>query len=155
MTEVVLAEVLIRAARPNDVTEVVRIDQTSFAHPWAPHVMHEAIEKAQSGEYIALVAATGTQICGFVIAWNVREEGEIATIAVDEKFRGRGLAHQLIKAALHEATRRGAETMFLEVRPANSIARHLYEKCGFAPVGLRKNYYQNGDDAIIMKWNKP
>ncbi len=99
-----------------------------------------------------MVAEVQNHVCGFVIAWNVREEGEITTIAVDEKFRGRGIARQLLEAALHEAARRGAEVMFLEVRPANQVAQRLYERCGFAQVGLRKNYYQNGDDAVIMKW---
>lgn len=149
-----MTDVLIRAARLSDANDVVRIDQNSFAHPWAPHVMREAIEKAQSGEYIALVAECEAQICGFVVAWNVREEGEIATIAVDENFRGRGIARQLLEAALHEATRRGAQTMFLEVRPHNLIAQQLYEKCGFIKVGLRKNYYKNGDDAVVMKWEQ-
>ena len=147
-----MTNVVIRAARLGDAEDVVRIDQNSFTQPWAPHVMREAIEKAQSGEYIALVAAIETQVCGFVIAWNVREEGEIATIAVDENFRGHGIAHHLLQAALHEATRRGAEVIFLEVRPANEIAQRLYKKNGFVQVGRRKNYYQNGDDAIIMKW---
>ena len=147
-----MTDIIIRAARLDDSEDVVRIDQTSFAYPWAPHTMREAIEKAQIGEYIALVAEVQNHVCGFVIAWNVREEGEITTIAVDEKFRGRGIARQLLEAALHQAARRGAEVMFLEVRPANQVAQRLYERCGFAQVGLRKNYYQNGDDAVIMKW---
>ncbi len=149
-----MTNVIIRAARRDDAETVVRIDQNSFAHPWAPHTMREAIEKAQNGEYIALVAEIEAQVCGFVIAWNVREEGEIATIAVDEKFRNHGIAQHMLQAALHEAARRGAKIMFLEVRTGNPVAQRLYKKCGFIQVGLRKNYYQNGDDAVIMKWEQ-
>lgn len=145
----------IRAARQEDAERIVTIDQASFSHPWAPHVMREAVEKAQNGEYIALIAENEDELCGFVIAWTVRDEGEIATIAVDAKWRGQGLGKRLLEAALHEAARRGAEAMFLEVRPGNADARHLYESCGFATVGLRKKYYSNGDDAIIMKWEAP
>lgn len=152
MTERRMTGLIIRAARLNDAENVVRIDQTSFAHPWAPHTMREAIEKAQSGEYIALVAEVQNTVVGFVIAWNVRQEGEIATIAVDKNFRGQGIAQLLLEAALHEAVRRGAEAMFLEVRLGNPVAQHLYKKCGFFQVGLRKNYYQNGEDAVVMKW---
>lgn len=146
-----MSEVIIRAARLEDADEIVRIDQASFSHPWAEKTMREAIEKAQSGEYIALVAELRNAICGFVIAWNVREEGEIATLAVDEVFRGQGIAQRLLEAALHEAARRGATLMFLEVRPGNIAALNLYEKCGFQKVGLRKNYYRDGDDAIVMR----
>ncbi|HEY0076893.1 MAG TPA: ribosomal protein S18-alanine N-acetyltransferase [Abditibacteriaceae bacterium] len=146
-----MSEVIIRAARLEDTDEIVRIDQTSFTKPWSEQTMRTAIEKAQCGEYIALVAETNTTVCGFVIAWNVREEGEIATIAIDEPFRDQGIAQRLLEAALHEAARRGAEWMFLEVRPGNRTALHLYEKCGFQKVGLRKNYYRDGDDAVIMR----
>ena len=146
-----MTEITIRAARVEDADEIVRIDRTSFSQPWTEQTMREAIEKSQSGEYIALVAELNRTICGFVIAWNVREEGEIATLAVDEPFRGQGIAKHLLEAALHEATRRGAETMFLEVRPGNVAAQRLYENCGFQKVGLRKNYYRDGDDAVVMK----
>jgi ribosomal-protein-alanine N-acetyltransferase len=146
-----MSEVIIRTARLEDADEIVRIDQASFTKPWSEQTMRTAIEKVQCGEYIALVAETNTTVCGFVIAWNVREEGEIATIAVDEPFRGQGIAQRLLEAALHEAARRGAELMFLEVRPNNVAALRLYEKCGFQKVGLRKNYYRNGDDAVVMR----
>jgi ribosomal-protein-alanine N-acetyltransferase len=146
-----MSEVIIRAARLEDSDEIVRIDQASFTYPWSEQTMRTAIEKAQCGEYITLVAETNTTVCGFVIAWNVREEGEIATIAVDEPFRGQGIAQRLLEAALHEAARRGAELMFLEVRPDNLAALRLYEKCDFQKVGLRKNYYHNGDDAVVMR----
>lgn len=146
-----MSEVIIRTARLADTDEIVRIDQASFTKPWNEQTMRTAIEKAQCGEYIALVAEANTTVCGFVIAWNVREEGEIATIAVDEPFRGQGIAQRLLEAALHEAARRGATLMFLEVRPGNIAALHLYEKCGFQKVGLRKNYYRDGDDAVVMR----
>jgi [ribosomal protein S18]-alanine N-acetyltransferase len=145
-----MSEVQIRAARPADADAVVALDQASFSQPWAPHVVREAIERAQGGDYIALVAQSETVI-GFVIAWTVRDEGEIATIAVSENARGQGIGEKLVRAALHESARRGAATVFLEVRPHNQSARRLYEKCGFQVVGLRKNYYRDGDDAVLMK----
>jgi ribosomal-protein-alanine acetyltransferase len=113
------------------------------------HVNKCSAPKVPSSSSIPTLS--GPQLCGFVIAWNVREEGEIATLAVDEPFRGQGIAQHLLEAALHEATRRGAKLMFLEVRPDNIAALHLYEKCGFQKVGLRKNYYRNGDDAVVMR----
>ena len=51
----------------------------------------------------------------------------------------------LVEAGLE----RGARNLTLEVRMNNQPARDLYQRFGFAPVGLRKNYYRT-DDALVM-----
>ena len=40
--------------------------------------------------------------------------------------------------------------MTLEVRVSNHGAQALYHEFGFAPVGMRKRYYENVEDAIVM-----
>ena len=40
--------------------------------------------------------------------------------------------------------------MTLEVRHTNTTAQKLYERFGFVPAGVRKKYYENRDDAIVM-----
>ena len=55
---------------------------------------------------------------------------------------------------LLEATRLGATHALLEVRACNQDALHLYNKFGFAVVGVRKGYYQDaGEDALLMTLN--
>ena len=49
-----------------------------------------------------------------------------------------------------EAVRRGVNDMTLEVRVSNSAAQGLYRSFGFAPAGVRKRYYENTEDAIVM-----
>ena len=50
-----------------------------------------------------------------------------------------------------EATARGAERVGLEVRTDNAPAQALYRRFGFAPVGVRRGYYQpSGADALVM-----
>ena len=43
-----------------------------------------------------------------------------------------------------------SENVFLEVRTANFSAQALYKKMGFIPVAIRKKYYDDGEDAIVM-----
>ena len=43
------------------------------------------------------------------------------------------------------------KTLFLEVRESNYPAINLYEKSGFKEVSRRKNYYKDGETAIVMK----
>ena len=147
-----MTELRIRAARPDDAPGVIAIDQASFAHPWAPSTMESAVQKAAQGDYILLVAEKDGAICGFVVAWTVLDEGEIATLAVCESARGQGIGRRLLEAALDACQRQGAVEIFLEVRPGNAAARRLYESCGFQIAGVRKHYYKDGDDAMVMKW---
>ena len=50
----------------------------------------------------------------------------------------------------HEAIRRGCVAWTLEVRASSEGARELYRIFGFAPAGIRKNYYDSVEDAIVM-----
>lgn len=58
----------------------------------------------------------------------------------------------MLKRLFRIACERNADTMFLEVRESNSVARALYERQGFTEIGQRRGYYpaQAGrEDAII------
>jgi [ribosomal protein S18]-alanine N-acetyltransferase len=54
-----------------------------------------------------------------------------------------------------QAAALGARTMFLEVAAANAAARALYAAHGFTEVGLRRRYYGNGDDALMLRCTMP
>lgn len=91
---------------------------------------------------------------GFVLARVAAQESEILTIAVDPALRKRGTGRLLLEAAMAEAASRGAAEMFLEVAETNGPALALYGRCGFRPVGRRREYYEgpNGKlDALILR----
>jgi len=47
---------------------------------------------------------------------------------------------------------RGAHNLTLEVRMSNKGAHAMYRRVGFAPVGVRKNYYQETNEDAIVMW---
>jgi ribosomal-protein-alanine N-acetyltransferase len=47
----------------------------------------------------------------------------------------------------------GVKRVLLEVSEKNEPAKRVYEKAGFKPTGVRKNYYPDGSDAILMELN--
>ncbi|MFF2494430.1 GNAT family N-acetyltransferase [Agromyces sp. NPDC058064] len=83
------------------------------------------------------------------------DQGDIQTIAVDPAARGIGLGRGLMHALITESRRRGIAQLFLEVRADNPIARSLYESLGFAEIGVRRGYYRNGVDAVMMQLAVP
>ncbi|HTR16815.1 MAG TPA: GNAT family N-acetyltransferase [Acetobacteraceae bacterium] len=88
---------------------------------------------------------------GLVLARVVLDEAEILTLAVVPSARRRGLGRALLAAALARARERGATAIFLEVAAGNAAARMLYTTAGFEPVGLRRGYYADGADALVLR----
>jgi ribosomal-protein-alanine N-acetyltransferase len=82
--------------------------------------------------------------------WLLLDEAHIATVASHPDWRGCGLGQRLMLALLDAAMARGAATSTLEVRAGNLPARRLYEKLGYEVAGVRKRYYRDGEDGLIM-----
>ena len=94
----------------------------------------------------------GDEVAGYVVAWFVADEGEIANLAVDPAGWGTGVGRALLDAALAEGERRGAAAVYLEVRDSNDRARRLYRSRDFEEVGRRRGYYQRPvEDAIVLR----
>ena len=64
--------------------------------------------------------------------------------------RRSGVATALMLALADEAIRRGCTSWTLEVRVSSVGAQQLYHRFGFVPAGVRKRYYDNVEDAIVM-----
>jgi len=84
------------------------------------------------------------------VAWG-GEEVHLANFAVAEGARRQGVGDRLIGEVFDYARRRNAQSVYLEVRVSNAAARKFYADHGFVPTYLRKGYYENGEDAIIME----
>jgi ribosomal-protein-alanine N-acetyltransferase len=89
-------------------------------------------------------------IVGFVGLWLMVGEAHIVTLAVRESQRRRGLGELMLIAAIEVAMAHGQEVVTLEVRRSNEAAISLYEKYGFSRAGLRRRYYENHEDAVVM-----
>ncbi|MGA5701339.1 ribosomal protein S18-alanine N-acetyltransferase [Peterkaempfera bronchialis] len=103
------------------------------------------------------VAEDGTgRIAGYAGLMAVGGEGDVQTIAVAREHWGTGLGSRLLTELVREAGRRGCADLLLEVRVDNPRAQRLYERFGFEPVGVRRNYYQPaGVDALVMRLADP
>jgi ribosomal-protein-alanine N-acetyltransferase len=85
---------------------------------------------------------------GIVLLRAVADEAEILTIGVTAPRQGIGKA--LMQEAITQARGQGAAVIHLEVAANNSAARGFYGSLGFAQAGMRKNYYGNGQDAVLL-----
>ncbi len=80
-------------------------------------------------------------VVGYAATMHVEQDSQLLAVAVSPKQQGRGIATQMLAKLLCSAAQRGVRSCRLEVRLSNLPARELYRRFGFAPVGVRYNYY--------------
>lgn len=136
-----------------DLDEVMRIEEASFAHPWPREAFQPDAAYAAWLRTLVLrdAARPSSGVSGYVYFWMMDEEMEIQNLAVAAEERRRGGGWRLMEAAVEEARSRGCTVAYLEVRPSNTAGRELYRRWGFVQAGRRRRYYQDGEDALIMR----
>jgi len=157
-----------------DVAEVMEIERVSFPSPWSARAYRYELQENNLSHYLVarpwgplaekepgfwvklwrslgVAASPGINILGYGGFWLLAGEAHISTIAVRPEWRRRGIGELLVVAMLERAVELGADLATLEVRVSNIAAQSLYQKYGFAKVGLRPHYYRDrGEDALIM-----
>jgi len=136
--------------RKSDLKGVIRIERESFASPWTLDSFRWGINsKANVHHY--LVGRHSKKPIAYIVFSHLRDEVHILNIAVDKKFRRRGIGSLLLRHTLNLAKSLGAKKATLEVRVSNIAAQSLYRKFGFKVVTIRRKYYSdNREDAYIM-----
>lgn len=141
---------VVEPMRRRDVAAIQTIEQVAYPRPWSPAVFHSEIEMARRGERHYLVARRDGELVGYAGLMFVVGDAHVTNIACAPAQHRTGVATRLLAELAWEAIRRGCTALTLEVRVSNTGAQALYRRFGFAPVGVRKNYYENVEDAIVM-----
>ncbi|MEO0004614.1 MAG: ribosomal protein S18-alanine N-acetyltransferase [candidate division WOR-3 bacterium] len=137
----------IRQMQEKDLDRVMEIEQHTFPNPWRRSFFLADIHRPDA---LCIVAENENGVAGYLIAWG-RQEVHIANIAVAPELRNQGIGTELMKKALEFAQHQQAENVYLEVRVSNTGAQRFYRRFGFTPTYVRKGYYENGEDAIVME----
>lgn len=141
---------LVRTMQKEDIKKVAEIEKASFSKPWSEKGFEDALDM---NDTMLLVIEDDNMVIGYTCMYISFEEGEITNVAIEEKSRGRGLSKALMETTIAEAKKRGVTRIVLEVRKSNAPAIGLYEKMGFASLGIRKNFYEMPlEDAVIMSF---
>lgn len=130
-------------------TQVAQLEAICFSDPWSENSVVSELSNPLS---LWLVAVEGKRVAGYVGSQSVEGEADMMNVAVHPDFRRQGVGQALVNALVEELEKRGVHSLTLEVRTSNECAIGLYEKLGFAQVGLRKNYYRHPkEDAYILR----
>lgn len=141
-------QAVIQPAGWRDFRQVLQLERACFEHDAWPWI--DILAALTFPDTVPLKAVETGLVVGFVIGDLRRREGMgwIASIGVHPDWRRRGLARRLLRAC--EASL-GTPRVRLTLRASNTSALLLYQSSGYVDAGRWRNYYRDGEDAIVME----
>jgi [ribosomal protein S18]-alanine N-acetyltransferase len=139
-----------RAMTFADLPAVLVIENESYAFPWSEGVFRDCIRVG----YLSRVMEFRGELIGYALMSIGAGEAHVLNVCVRMDHRDQGLGRYLMSMLFDHARSVFVTDMFLEVRPSNTSAIHLYESLRFQKVGMRKAYYQGNpgrEDAWVYK----
>lgn len=137
------------AMREADLAEVLAIENAVYTHPWTRGNFADSLR----ANYQCWTWRGGSELLGYFVLLVAAGEGHLLNLTVAAACQRRGHGSMLLAEAMRMARGRGAQHVFLEVRPSNSGAKALYSRFGFRQVAVRPGYYpaQAGrEDALVL-----
>lgn len=139
----------IRPMGEQDLTAILAIETRAYDFPWSRIIFRDCLRVG----YCCWVLEMDGVIEGYCVMSVGAGECHILNLCIHPESQGKGLGRHLLGFMLDVAREHKAGSAFLEVRPSNESAKHLYHTTGFDDVGMRRSYYParfGREDAIIM-----
>jgi ribosomal-protein-alanine N-acetyltransferase len=135
--------------RRRHLRQVLRIEPLVYPKPWTLGLFLS--ELALKTTRIYLVAKVGSTVVGYAGLMLSAGDGHVTTIAVDPAWQRHHIGTRMLLALSRAGIAAGCTGLTLEVRVSNEPAKAMYRRFGYAPAGIRKNYYAEvNEDALVM-----
>ena len=134
----------------NYIEDIFAIEKSEIIVPWSKDALLDLIRKQN---IIFRVMLKDDEVIGYYSFQKIFEEGYINNIAIKKEYQSQGYGTQLFQDLLERAEKFEVKALTLEVETDNEKAIKLYKKFGFIQEGVRKNFYKNTKDALIM-WKR-
>lgn len=143
------SDVVLVPMRRRHLRQVLRIEALVYPRPWSASLFTSELALRRTRAYH--VAKLGGDVVGYSGLMLGTDDAHVTTIAVDPGYHRRGIGTRLMLNMARVALERGSRNLTLEVRVGNTGAQALYHMFGYAPAGIRKNYYsETNEDALVM-----
>ena len=138
----------IRKMNIEDFDQIKKSLETDFDNFWSPSVLEMSL-KYEDAFY--LVAILDNEIVGFAGYRVILDTADIENIVVKKSFRNKHIGTKLFEALIESIENSKIKIINLEVNQENNVAIKLYKNFGFKEQGIRKNYYKNHTNALLMQ----
>lgn len=140
--------VLIREGTVGDLAAVAEIEKRCFPDPWAESMLRESF--VNPAHEVLVACSEGRRVVGYCLSMHTGEDMELLSLAVHPRLRRQGIGTTLLGELMSRAGSCCTGKLFLDVRRGNRAAIRLYATLGFARCSVRRRYYSDGEDAVVM-----
>ena len=127
--------------------DIVTIENFVFNKPWTRNQIKNDIQtKMDSENWMYIMDGL---VAGYIFGWIIRDEFHLNNIAVHPEYFRRSIGKELIRHIISRVISRDIKIILLEVSVNNIAAQNCYKSLGFTQQGVRKDYYSQGEDAIL------
>ncbi len=136
---------MIRLLHQDDVAVVRKLHLNQFAQDFDI----ESYVEGHPFNY-GIVFEHSNEVVGYLLAQTIFENSDLFYVAVSSSCKRQGFGAKLMNYYLEACDQNQVENLSLEVRVSNKAAISLYEKYGYKQEVVRKQYYSDGEDAVLM-----
>lgn len=132
-------------------SDYVRLQNECFIHPYTLKNMDDEYHDNPFSNF--LFALYGDEVVGYIDYLLTFNSATIMQICVDQKYRRKHIASLLLEEMENTFPKEGenrVDFVTLEVRKSNIAAQELYKKFNYELVTTKRNYYEDGEDALYM-----
>ena len=130
---------------------VMAIEGVAYEFPWT---RGNFVDSLAAGHVAKLLCDAYGETLGYLVALPGYEEMHLLNLTVAPAEQGRGHARSMLEWLVDFCRQQHAGQFWLEVRESNDRARLVYQRFGFAHIGVRKGYYPAAqgrrEDAVVM-----
>lgn len=130
-----------------DIDELCLLIEDNFSDGWTKSQLLSAFD---SGRFLCLGVFDGDKLAGAIYYDISFESADLEGVVTKKEYLRQGVARSLMIDGERALKERGVSKVLLEVRVLNVPAINLYKNCGYIKIHQRKDYYPDGEDAIIM-----
>lgn len=138
---------MIRRLELNDIDTIVKLEEEIFGESLGFEMLSEEINNPLIWFRVIEI---DNKVIGYIGGYFFMEDGEILNFVIDENYQHQGYGSSLFTSIIDEAYNIGVRRITLEVRKSNHKGISFYTKHNFKEIFVRKHYYKNGEDAIVM-----
>lgn len=137
----------VRKMEFRDIKKVVELEEKYLLESLGEKLLASELSEKNNGLSFYVIENDDVVI-GYIGRYYFFQEAEVLNFVVDESYQRQGYGQKLFDKMVEDM--KDVKKITLEVRASNIKGINFYTKNGFKQVGVRKKYYKNGEDALLL-----
>lgn len=139
---------IVRELTNDDLDVLIEMEKSLYKDPWNKEAYLRDLENDIAYNYVLV---HDDVILGYYGFWIMFDNIDITKVSIKKELQGKGLSNILMKDFFSRISNLDIKSITLEVRVSNIKAINLYKKYGFKEISVRKKYYSDSEDALILQ----